>query len=553
ARTKNHIVLEDAYNEGKYRDDKVIKENKTVSVLCAPVTNKGNLSAIIYLENNTIKSAFTNERIEILQIIASQAAISIENASLYNNLENRVKKRTKEIGDIMDNVEQGIFTINPDLTVNPEYSKKVIDIFARNNFGGKKFTSIFPSQLTRKIEIFLVQLFKNKFMSEKMFQSINPLRSYKLILEKNKSKHLSFHFSRIRKEDENGNPTKEIDKLMAVIDDKTEEYELQQQLEAKAKEQANKVEKLYQIINLDPAIFSGFLKEGSEIISIVHGKLSGNIEKLKDAKNIEEAYRAVHTLKGNARALNLDSIGDVCHKLEDELDKVRNDILRVDEKLYKLVQESINHISLELQDGNSLFDKIFGMKSALQDKVSSPIASLESILRGIFKKESEEQNKTVDFSFKAEVSESITEEKLKILKNPLLQIVRNAIGHGLEETENRKQLGKPETGKVSIGLQTKNDVLIAICEDDGRGLDAERLRQKAIEKNLLTTLEADTLSDEDCYAIVFRAGFSTAEKVTGTSGRGIGMDIVKQEIEQAKGTIKIETEVGKFTRFIIAL
>ncbi|MEM7184725.1 MAG: GAF domain-containing protein, partial [Spirochaetota bacterium] len=183
-RTKENVVLLNAAGEGSYVNDPYIKQNKVQSLLCAPILNKGELSGIIYLENDLTTGAFTKDRIEILQILASQAAISIDNARLYDNLEGRVKQRTKEIGDIMNNVEQGIFTINEDLTINPEYSKKVIQIFARNDFGNKHFTAIFPQEIRSKLEMFLRQLFQNKFMSEKMFQSINPLKNYLLQLEK---------------------------------------------------------------------------------------------------------------------------------------------------------------------------------------------------------------------------------------------------------------------------------------------------------------------------------------------------------------------------------
>ncbi|MCP5494769.1 MAG: AAA family ATPase [Leptospiraceae bacterium] len=551
SRAKKEIVLDDASKSGAYTRDPYIQTEKPKSVLCYPVISQGKLVAMVYLENNLTTNVFTVDRLEIMKILASQLAISIDNAELYDNLEGRVKARTKEIGDIMNNVEQGILTLNPDYSINPDYSKKVIDIFNRDDLGNKNFISIYPEEIQKKLEKFLLQLFKNKFMAERMFQALNPLKEYHLQLDEDNTKILSFHFSRIYEEDRDGKLTENIQKLMVVIDDKTAEHELQQQLEAKAKEQAGKVEKLYQILNLQPSVFTGFLKEGGEVIAVVRDKLSGGLEKLKDIKNIEESYRAVHTLKGNARALNLDGIGEVCHKLEDELDKVRNNVEGVDDKLYKLVQEGIDRVEFELKDGNSLFDKILGMKSALQTKQDSAVSALESLLRNIVKKESEDSGKKLDFSFKSELDEKVTEERLKVFKNPLLQIVRNSIGHGLEEADGRKQAGKPEIGKVSIMLREEGGKIIAECRDDGRGLDASKLKAKAVEKKVITPAESENMSDEESYMLIFRSGFSTAEKITGTSGRGVGMDIVKSEIENAGGHIKIQTKLGEYTKFII--
>ncbi|MEM7181801.1 MAG: GAF domain-containing protein [Spirochaetota bacterium] len=552
-RTKNPIVIDDAYQDEQFHEETYFKESQVRSVLCSPLINKGILSTIIYLENNLTSGAFTKERIDTLNTLASQAAISIENAKLYNNLEYRVKERTKEIGDIMDTVEQGILTINPNLTMNSEYSRKVNDIFAVTQLKEEKFISIFPLEIHKKLETFLTQLFQNKFMSEKMFVSLNPLHEYKLQRKDGTSKYLSFHFSRIYKEDIRGIKNRKVDKLMVVIDDKTEEYRLQQQLETKAREQANKVEKLYQILNLKPSVFTGFLQEGSEVVTIIRNKLSAGIDKLKDNRNVEESYRAIHTLKGNARALNLDGISEVCHQLEDELDKVRNNLDGIDQSLYELVQKGIDQVELELRDGNSLFEKILGMKTALSSKLPSHLSSLESLLRNIVQKESTELQIKVDFSFQSELQIDLSQEKLQTLKNPLLQIVRNSLAHGLEDVATRKRFGKPETGKLQVLLQEKEDKLIISCSDDGRGLDASILRQKAIAKNLMTTAQANSLSDEECYKIIFYSGFSTAERVTGTAGRGVGMDIVKTEIEKAGGEILVETEKKKFTKFIISI
>ncbi|MEM7183708.1 MAG: AAA family ATPase [Spirochaetota bacterium] len=550
-RSKQNLVLQDVANDQRFQTDPYITTKNSKSILCAPLTYQGKLTGLIYLENNVMTGAFTEERVHTLQTLASQAAISIDNAKLYNNLEKRVKARTQEIGDIMDTVEQGILTINSDFTINPEYSKKVIEIFGKDDFGNKDFRDIFTTEEKEKLTKFLNQLFKNKYMSEKMFASINPLKEYELVRNDGKQKHLAFHFSRIYLENRVGKASKEIDKLMVVIDDRTKEYKLQKQLEEKASEQTAKVEKLYQILNLEANVFTEFLQEGSEVIAIVRSKLSRGVKTLQDSKNIEESYRAVHTLKGNARALNLDGIGEVCHSLEDELDKVRKNTHGVDETLYQLIQTGIERIDLELQDGNNLFEKILGMKSALQNKAVTPLSSLESLLRNIAKKESEEQGKSVHLSFQSELVNPISADTLKVLKNSLLQIVRNSIGHGLEKSTERKQLGKPEKGRISITFKKRNDQLCIICEDDGRGLDIERLQQKAIERGIISAKEAATFKKGESYDLIFHSGFSTAEKVTGTSGRGVGMDIVKTEIENKGGKIEVESSKGNFTKFTI--
>ncbi|MEM7180799.1 MAG: GAF domain-containing protein [Spirochaetota bacterium] len=557
-RTKKNLVIHDASQNEQFHNETYFKSNKTHSILCTPMLNKGTLTSIIYLENNLTSGVFTDERIQILKTLATQAAISIENAKLYNNLERKVeertsqlKMRTKEISEIFDHVEQGLLTIDKNFVINSEYSRKVQEIFEQTDIARKPFIQLFPEAIQKRLGVYLTQLFTNKFMSKKMLDFLNPIKEFELKFDDSNTKQLSLRFSKIFTED--ASTIKKVDKIMVVVDDKTKEYTIQKQLKAKAQEQASKIEKLYQILNLETSVFIEFLEEGGEAISVIKENLSGGTEKLKSINNIEEAYRAVHTLKGNARALNLDGIGKVCHKLEDELDKVRNNVESIDTKLYELVQTSINAVEYELKDGDKLFHKILGMKTALHHKTSSPISSLEYHLRNIAKKESKEQDKKLDFSFNSELKSPLTEDILKMFKNSLLQIVRNSIGHGLETTTKRIELGKPEIGKVSIVLQEENGKIMAVCEDDGSGLDTEKLKQKAVEKKVMSLERANQLTEKETFQIIFYPGFSTAKEVSATSGRGVGMDIVKSEIESCGGKIEISSQKGKFTKFVIVI
>ncbi|MEM7183290.1 MAG: ATP-binding protein, partial [Spirochaetota bacterium] len=451
-----------------------------------------------------------------------------------------------------DNVEQGILTLNENLRINPEYSQKVLEIFSRDDLTSKKFTDLFPEKYRKKINVLIQQLFHNKFMNRKMLETINPIKEFTL-LSKNHTKHLAFHFSRIYRIDKTGKTENKITKVMVVIDDKTVEYELQKKLEAKTQEQSNKVEAVYQILNLEPSIFTNFLREGTEIIALVRDKLLGEKTQFQDSNKLEESYRAVHTLKGNARALNLNNIGKVCHELEDELEKLRNSSGKVSLQLYQLVESGIDQVEKELNSGSNLFHKILGMKEALDNKSYSPISSLELLLRNLIKKESEGQNKKINFTFRNFVGETISEETIQIIKNPLLQMIRNSIAHGIEEKNIREKTEKSQIAKISVSIRQINDTLIICCEDDGKGLDAEFLKSKAIEKKLISKDESSTFTNDQCYDLIFLSGFSTANRVTETSGRGVGMDIIKQEINQAGGKIDIETEKGKFTKFIIEI
>jgi two-component system chemotaxis sensor kinase CheA len=158
--------------------------------------------------------------------------------------------------------------------------------------------------------------------------------------------------------------------------------------------------------------------------------------------------------------------------------------------------------------------------------------------------------KKVDFVTEGddtELDRTVVEE----IGDPLVHMVRNALDHGLETTAGRVAAGKSETGTVQLRAYHQGSNIVIELQDDGRGINPEKIYQKAVEKGVVAA--GTTLSREECFALIFAAGFSTAEKVTSVSGRGVGMDVVKRNIEKLRGKIEIESEVGKGSTFKIKL
>ncbi len=137
--------------------------------------------------------------------------------------------------------------------------------------------------------------------------------------------------------------------------------------------------------------------------------------------------------------------------------------------------------------------------------------------------------------------------------DPLIHLLRNSADHGIESIEKRKEAGKPAAGKIDLrAYQDGNNVVIEVC-DDGQGIDIEKVKKKAIEKGLVKKEIANTLSQKDIIDLLFKPSFSTSDKITDLSGRGVGLDVVKTKIEQLGGVVEVETEWGKGSKFIIRL
>ena len=140
---------------------------------------------------------------------------------------------------------------------------------------------------------------------------------------------------------------------------------------------------------------------------------------------------------------------------------------------------------------------------------------------------------------------------VEALADPLVHLVRNAVDHGIESPEEREAAGKPRVGQVVLAAEQEGDHILLMITDDGKGMDAEVLRNKAVEKGLLERDAADRLTDLECYNLIFAPGFSTKTEISDVSGRGVGMDVVKTKISQLNGTVNVFSQKGSGSKIVI--
>ncbi len=256
-------------------------------------------------------------------------------------------------------------------------------------------------------------------------------------------------------------------------------------------------------------------------------------------------------------------------KSEKKEDVIRVDVERV-EALMNLVGELVldrNRIvklaSLLSQKEDplveELIESITGMSrtvSDLQDAVMKlrmqPVKKIFSKFPRVVRDLAKKLNKKVQLILEGEDTE-IDRSILDKLEDPLIHLVRNAIDHGIEPPEERIKAGKPEVGTIKLGAYQEGDRIIIYIEDDGRGIDPEKVKRKAIEKGLITPEQAENMSDKEAFELIFMPGFSTVEQVSDVSGRGVGMDVVASTIHSLRGNIEIESHPGQGTKIIMKL
>lgn len=200
---------------------------------------------------------------------------------------------------------------------------------------------------------------------------------------------------------------------------------------------------------------------------------------------------------------------------------------------------NINFITTELQDAV--------MKMRMQP-VSNIFKKFPRLVRDLAR----DSQKAIDlqiFGETTEVDKSVLEE----IGDPLVHILRNSCDHGIESPEDRTAKGKPEKGTIKLSAAQEGSHIVIKVEDDGKGFDLEAIKEKAIERGLSTKAELDNMLDKQIFGFIFEAGFSTARQVTGVSGRGVGMDVVRTNIEKLNGIIELDSQKDVGTTITIKL
>ncbi|MEF8698733.1 MAG: chemotaxis protein CheA [Candidatus Accumulibacter sp. UW26] len=229
---------------------------------------------------------------------------------------------------------------------------------------------------------------------------------------------------------------------------------------------------------------------------------------------------------------------------KNRLTSLRADILagRTDSETLQALDQAVSQLDLLVSDlQNSV------MKTRMQ-----PIGRLFQKYPRIARDLARQLGKDVELALIGEETE-VDKTMIEDLADPLIHLIRNAVDHGVESVEERRAAGKEAKSVIRLEARQEGDHIVLIVADDGHGMSAERIRAKAVEKNIISEEEANTLDDRQSLNLIFLPGFSTMAQASAVSGRGVGMDVVKTNIQKLNGSIEIRSEPGKGSVFIISL
>jgi len=263
---------------------------------------------------------------------------------------------------------------------------------------------------------------------------------------------------------------------------------------------------------------------------------------------LDEISRELHNLKGAARSVDLVRVEAMAHDLEDVLSALREGEAATDASFSKLADNALEGLSALIGEviagvrrpGNGASSRLLPVSTIFE---AFP-RTVEDLARALAK----EMAVTVacdDF----EVDKRVLDQ----LRSPLVHMVRNCVDHGVEDPETRAAAGKGREGKIVLAASRRSDVLVVEVADDGGGIDVAKVTAAAVERGLVSAEGAERLSENEALWLIFHPGLSTKREVTMLSGRGVGLDVVRERIDRLHGTIDVTSACGAGTTFTLTV
>ncbi len=272
---------------------------------------------------------------------------------------------------------------------------------------------------------------------------------------------------------------------------------------------------------------------------------------VKDAEGQEEQQSTATATNSKAKVKSQDiqSIRIGIHKLDELMNMVEELVVR---KL-KLENSLSQEVKKTVGDEFSTFERIL---SRLQDTVMDlrliPLKYVVDRLPRVVRDLSKSLGKEVNFEIEGK-EVTVDRTVLDKIQDPLIHIVRNSVDHGIETPEVRQQAGKDKAGKLTLSASKLKDHVLIEITDDGKGLDPDKIKEKAVGKGLIPKEEVDEMSEDEIYNLILTPGFSTAEQVSDVSGRGVGTDIIQNTVKSLGGSVEVNSQKGKGTTFKLRL
>ncbi|MBI0426145.1 ATP-binding protein [Psychrobacter sp. NG27] len=495
----------------------------------------------------------------------------------------------QETQEIMETVNTGLFLLDKDLNIGQQHSRALNNIIGSDRLAGENFTNVLRGRISDKdlktTQQFIEQLY-NPRVKEKLVDSLNPLNKVMLHnISDNKNldnRFLDFKFSRVY-------DNKDIARILVNVNDVSDAVYLEQRLEKERSQNDMQIEMLTTILNVNPKIINEFIDNTQAHIEKMNNILKnpGSSQYELEGK-LKAIYREMHSLKGEASALKLHSFTKIASDAEDKLHALQNQGQLSGNDFLPLAVHLDDLLSLSNTIA-TLGERINRSAPAASKAAVAPVSTNEkpatlstqpkqtsmggfntdggldidldneadddalSFYNEFAHEIAARQGKQVQLNSKTLTQANIPAHLAKPIKDISIQLLRNAVVHGVETPSVRQAAGKADTGTIDLEVQENGSDIMLIVQDDGQGIDYDSIRNKLSKEGRFSTEEASQLSQGDLLKQLFSSGFSTKEHADEDGGRGVGLDIIKAQVKEYGGKLNVNSELGQMTRFMITL
>ncbi|WP_169740848.1 ATP-binding protein [Stenoxybacter acetivorans] len=499
----------------------------------------------------------------------------------YTNLE----EARRETTDIMETVNMGLFLLDSNLHIGAQHSTELENLFGRKSLSEQNFLNVLDDiavdkTVLKNTQDYINQLYNEKVL-EKLITYLNPLQQLEVYVPNpihgtREQRYLNFRFKRVLH-------NKKIVSILVSVLDVTDTVILQMQLEDEKSQNASYLSMFDQAFKMERNQLEEYIGSTEDKIKKINDilKEEGSSQSDFDSK-VNLIYRQVHSIKGESSMLGFKVMVSMAEKMEDILTELRKKNKLKGEDFLPLVSIlddlfKINRILIGMSQASTMSD----LKTATQPisaaannrqigapesnaaqnaaqktdeiKINDFLNTLADFAKDISLRHSKKVMLNSD-TFNHHVAETLSKKQFSAIKELSVQFLRNAIVHGIEVPSERVARNKPIISLINIGLSQNGNLITYRFADDGRGLDAAKIIQQALNQGLITEKQAQVISREDCYRLITRDGFSTASDTDEDAGRGVGMGVIQNNIDELGGklTIKNNSTIGLGgTEFIV--
>lgn len=467
--------------------------------------------------------------------------------------------------DILRTVKEGLFLLDEKLVIGGAHSAALADLFQRQDIAGLSFEQLLQDivpERTLSTAMKFVKVLWSERTKENLVKSINPLGEVEVRIETpgggQDTRFLEFDFHRVRTDGR-------ITHVLVSVSDISARVALSKELKTAQEKSQAQLDTLVSIMHVDPNQLASFLDDSDAAMKMVNMVLKEPArEEAAFRKKLDTIFRQVHSVKGEAAGLGLSSIEGRAHSFEDDLRALRERPALSGSEFLPLVLK-LDDLFTHLQSIRDLVARLSRLRVSVDVPenpemgegtdvidVSQSVNGLQGTIAQVAQRVASDLGKEVHLECVGLAS--LPPEYRRMVKDIGVQAVRNSLVHGIESPQFRLGAGKLAHGTIHIEVQDLGPAGFKLTlEDDGQGLSTDKIKQTAVQKGFVTQEQADALDSRQVLGLLFRAGFTTVETATKDAGRGVGMNLMADLVQQSGGKLGVATAPGKFTRFTIML